>query len=64
VSGSTGGILKQIRSYLVTAVIGVVCLRIVLWAIAPLIPYMVSGIILLSVLAYIFSIMWRRSSKL
>jgi hypothetical protein len=58
------GRIKQCRNILFGAVVAVLCLRIILWAVAPLIPYMVGGIILVSALGYIFSIMWRRSSKL
>jgi hypothetical protein len=56
--------LKTARNALVMVVIVLVCLRIILMIISPLIPYMVGGIILLAALGYIFSIMWRRSSKL
>jgi hypothetical protein len=56
--------LKNARSILVTLVLGVLCLRIILWAVAPLIPYMVSAIIFVAAFTFIFGIMWRRSSKL
>jgi hypothetical protein len=58
------GLLKQIRGYLITGALVAACLKIILWAVLPLLPYMVGGIILLSALGFIFSIMWRRSSKL
>lgn len=58
------GHLKQIRGYLITGAVAAICLKIILWAVLPLLPYMVGGIVLLGALSFIFSIMWRRSSKL
>jgi hypothetical protein len=56
--------LKDARSILTTLVLGALCLRIILWAVAPLIPYMVSAIIFIAAFTFIFGIIWRRSSKL
>ena len=56
--------LKNARSMLLTAVLAVICLRIILWAVGPLIPYMVSAIIFIAAFTFIFGIVWRKSSKL
>lgn len=56
--------LKNIRATMITVVMVAITLRIVLWALAPLVPLLISGIIFLSVLIVVFGIMWNRSSKL
>jgi fatty acid desaturase len=42
--------LGSIRQYLVTILAVVVMLRIVLWAIIPFIPYILTGVVLLTVI--------------
>ena len=42
--------LGKIRSTLITAVVSVICLRIILWAVIPLLPYIIVGIVLVTVL--------------
>lgn len=56
--------LKNIRSVMVTMVMVAITLRVVLWAMLPLVPYLISGIVFLSAIITIFGIMWKRSSKL
>ena len=56
--------LKNLRSTMVTVVMVAITLRIVLWALLPLVPYLISGIVFLSALIAIFGILWKRSSKL
>lgn len=42
--------LGTFRSYLITIAVVVVMLRIVLWAIIPFIPYILTGVVLCTVL--------------
>jgi hypothetical protein len=46
--------LKAIRSQLIMAATIVVALRVVLWAIEPFFPYIISGIVLTTAIAVVF----------
>jgi hypothetical protein len=56
--------LKQAQAVLIAMMVIALVLRIILWSIAPLLPYIGGAIILLGCLTWIFSIMWNKSSKL
>jgi hypothetical protein len=43
--------LKKARAFLVSAVIAAIALRIVWWSVEPLIPYIIIGILLCTVIA-------------
>ncbi len=42
--------LKHAKAFLVTAAIICVCIRVIFWAIEPLLPYLLGGIILVTVI--------------
>lgn len=44
--------LKQARKIMVTIILLAITARVILWAIGPLIPYMVGGLILLGALGH------------
>ncbi len=46
--------IKAIRSQLITAATIVVALRVVLWAIEPFFPYIISGIVLATAIGVVF----------
>jgi fatty acid desaturase len=41
--------IKNARAFLVSAVIVCICVRVVFWAIEPLLPYLLGGLILLTI---------------
>ena len=45
--------LEQAKSILITAAIICICLRIIVWAIMPLVPYIIVGLVLVMVLGLI-----------
>jgi ABC-type uncharacterized transport system permease subunit len=42
--------LKNIKQYLITALIVVIAIRIIAWAIEPFLPYIVAGLVMVAIL--------------
>ena len=51
--------MRKARSLLVTLLLGAVTVRVLWWAVEPFIPYLVSGLIVVLVLGFIYHRMTR-----
>lgn len=56
--------LKQAKSFLASAVAVCLGIRIIWWCLAPLVPYLVTYLVVIWIFAFIFGIAWNRTSKL
>jgi hypothetical protein len=56
--------LKQAKGFLVSAVAVCVGIRIIWWCVEPLVPYLVTLLIVIWIFAFIFGVLWNRTSKL
>jgi hypothetical protein len=70
-TGSGGGhspspfrYMKQAKGFLASAVAVCVGIHIIWWCLAPLVPYLVTLLIVLWIFSIIFGILWNRTSKL
>lgn len=46
--------LKRLRAGLVTVILLAVTIRIILWTVEPMIPYVISGIVLITIVGFVF----------
>lgn len=45
--------MKKARATLVTLLLAAFCVKVVWWAIAPMIPYAISGLVVVVILGYV-----------
>lgn len=46
--------VKKIRALLVTAILFAVTLRVLLWAVEPFIPYLITGLVLIGIFGFFY----------
>lgn len=51
--------MKKARSWLVTLLLGALAIKVVWWVVAPLVPYLISGLVVVVAMGFIYHRMTR-----
>ena len=46
--------MKKARGMLVTLLLAALCIRVLWWTIAPMIPYLISGLVVVVAIGYLY----------